>query len=215
MSETIIGIDLGTTNSEVGIVKDGKIHIFEINGSPIMPSCVGLDPAGNLIVGQAAKNQLVAAAESTLMSIKRKMGEDAKVTLGSKQYSPEEISSFILRELKKEAEKQLGHPVTKAVITVPAFFNERQRKATQVAGELAGLEVVRILNEPTAAALAYGAGNTDDHVMLVYDLGGGTFDVSVVVAENGGRGSQIESWRHASGRRRFRPIAGKSRRSGV
>jgi molecular chaperone DnaK len=185
MSETIIGIDLGTTNSEVGVVKDGKVHVFEINGSPIMPSCVGIDPSGNLIVGQAAKNQQVAAAESTVVSIKRKMGSDEKVTLGSRQYSPEEISSFILRELKMEAEKQLGHPVTKAVITVPAFFNESQRKATQVAGELAGLEVVRILNEPTAAALAYGTGNSDDHVMLVYDLGGGTFDVSVVVAENG------------------------------
>ena len=185
MSETIIGIDLGTTNSEVGIVKDGKVHVFEINGSPIMPSCVGIDPAGNLIVGQAAKNQMVAAAESTVLSIKRKMGEDTKVGLGAKQYSPEEISSFILRELKKEAEKQLGYSVSKAVITVPAFFNESQRKATQIAGELAGLEVVRILNEPTAAALAYGAGNSDDHIMLVYDLGGGTFDVSVVVAENG------------------------------
>jgi molecular chaperone DnaK len=128
---------------------------------------------------------MVAAAESTVLSIKRRMGEDTKVGLGAKQYSPEEISSFILRELKKEAEKQLGHSVSRAVITVPAFFNESQRKATQVAGELAGLEVVRILNEPTAAALAYGAGNSDDHVMLVYDLGGGTFDVSVVVAENG------------------------------
>ncbi|MGH7946827.1 MAG: Hsp70 family protein, partial [Opitutaceae bacterium] len=120
-----------------------------------------------------------------LLSIKRKMGEDVKVALGDKQFSPEEISSFILRELKQEGERELGQPIRKAVITVPAFFNERQRKATQVAGELAGLDVVRIINEPTAAALAYGAGVQEGETMLVYDLGGGTFDVSVVVVEQG------------------------------
>jgi molecular chaperone DnaK len=185
MNELIVGIDLGTTNSELSVLRDGKVEVLPIHGNPIMPSCVGLDPSGKLIVGQAARNQLVAAPEHTVLSIKRKMGEDAKVRLGEQEFSPEEVSSFILRELKQEAERQLGQPVRKAVITVPAFFNERQRKATQAAGDLAGLEVVRIINEPTAAALAYGAGVTEGETMLVYDLGGGTFDVSVVVMEQG------------------------------
>lgn len=185
MSELIVGIDLGTTNSELATVLDGQLRVVNIQGNPIMPSCVGLNPAGELIVGQAAKNQLVAAPESTILSIKRRMGEDTKVSLGDKQLSPEEISSFILRELKREGERELGRSISKAVITVPAFFNERQRKATQVAGELAGLQVVRILNEPTAAALAYGAGSSAEETMLVYDLGGGTFDVSVVKVESG------------------------------
>ena len=184
MNEFIVGIDLGTTNSELAAVLDGEIKVIPIHGNPIMPSCVGIDPAGKLIVGQAAKNQLVAAPESTIQSIKRKMGSDAKVRLGEKEFSPEEISSFILLELKQEGERQLGRSIRKAVITVPAFFNEQQRKATQVAGELAGLEVVRILNEPTAAALAYG-GTKEGETMLVYDLGGGTFDVSVVTVEAG------------------------------
>ena len=185
MNELIVGIDLGTTNSELAVVRDGQVTVLPIHGNPIMPSCVGLDADGKLIVGQAAKNQLVAAPEHTVLSIKRKMGEETKVRLGDKEFSPEEISSFILRELKLEAERQLAQPVGRAVITVPAFFNERQRKATQVAGGLAGLEVVRIINEPTAAALAYGAGAKEGETMLVYDLGGGTFDVSVVVVEQG------------------------------
>ena len=185
MNDLIVGIDLGTTNSVLAVALDGQIKVIDIHGQPTMPSCVGLDPSGKLIVGQAAKNQLIAAPDATVLSIKRKMGEDTRVTLGEKQFSPEEISSFILRELKQEGEKHLGQPIKKAVVTVPAFFNERQRKATQVAGELAGLEVVRIINEPTAAALAYGAGRTADETMLVYDLGGGTFDVSVVVVEQG------------------------------
>lgn len=185
MNELIVGIDLGTTNSELAVVAEGEIKVVPIHGNPIMPSCVGLDPAGKLIVGQAAKNQLVAAPESTILSIKRKMGNEATVRLGEKEFSPEEISSFILRELKQEGERQLGRSIRKAVITVPAFFNEQQRKATQVAGELAGLQVVRILNEPTAAALAYGAGRREGETMLVYDLGGGTFDVSLVSVESG------------------------------
>lgn len=185
MNELIVGIDLGTTNSELAVIQDGKIEVVPIHGSPIMPSCVGLDAQGGLIVGTAAQNQLIAAPERTVLSIKRKMGEDMKVALGDRQFSPEEISSFILRELKREGERVLGQAIRKAVITVPAFFNERQRKATQVAGELAGLEVVRIINEPTAAALAYGAGAKEGETMLVYDLGGGTFDVSVVVVEQG------------------------------
>ena len=182
--ELIVGIDLGTTNSELAVIRE-QIEVIPIHGNPIMPSCVGLDPSGQLIVGQAARNQLIAAPDSTILSIKRRMGEVVKVPLGDKEYSPEEISSFILRELKKEGERVLGQTIRKAVITVPAFFNERQRKATQVAGDLAGLEVVRIINEPTAAALAYGAGVKEGETMLVYDLGGGTFDVSVVVVEQG------------------------------
>lgn len=185
MNELIVGIDLGTTNSELALIQDDKIRVVPIHGNPIMPSCVGLDPSGKLIVGQAARNQLISAPDHTVLSIKRKMGEDIKVSLGDRQFSPEEISAFILRELKQEGERELGQPIRKAVITVPAFFNERQRKATQVAGELAGLEVVRIINEPTAAALAYGGGEKDGETMLVYDLGGGTFDVSVVVVEKG------------------------------
>jgi len=185
MNELIVGIDLGTTNSELAVAIDGVIKVIPIHGNPIMPSCVGIDGPGKLIVGQAAKNQLVAAPESTILSIKRKMGDDLKVRLGEKEFSPEEISSFILRELKVEGERELGRTISKAVVTVPAFFNEQQRKATQVAGELAGLEVVRILNEPTAAALAYGAGSQGNETMLVYDLGGGTFDVSVVTVEAG------------------------------
>ena len=185
MSDLIVGIDLGTTNSELAVIQNGNIRVLPIHGRPIMPSCVGLDPDGKLIVGESARNQLVAAPDRTVVSIKRKMGEDVKVTLGDREFSPEEISSFVLRELKKEGERELGQPIRKAVITVPAFFNERQRKATQVAGELAGLEVVRIINEPTAAALAYGAGVQEGETMLVYDLGGGTFDVSVVVVEQG------------------------------
>ena len=185
MNDLIVGIDLGTTNSVLAAVLDGEVKVIDIHGQPTLPSCVGLDPVGKLIVGQTAKNQLVAATEATVLSIKRKMGEAVKVRLGEKEFSPEEISSFILRELKIEGERQLGRPIAKAVITVPAFFNERQRKATQIAGELSGLEVVRIINEPTAAALAYGAGRTEDETMLVYDLGGGTFDVSLVVVEEG------------------------------
>ena len=185
MKELIVGIDLGTTNSVLAVSIEGQIKVIDIHGQPTMPSCVGLDSSGKLIVGQTAKNQLIAAPDATILSIKRKMGEDTKVRLGDKEFSPEEISSFILRELKQEGERQLGQPLRKAVITVPAFFNERQRKATQIAGELAGWDVVRIINEPTAAALAYGANRTADETMLVYDLGGGTFDVSVVVVEKG------------------------------
>lgn len=185
MKEIIIGIDLGTTNSAVAYVKDGIPQIIPIDGQPTMPSCVALDPAGKLIVGTAARNMLIAAPESTVLSVKRLMGRSAEVRLGEASYSPEEISSFILRRLKEEAEAQLGTPIHKAVITVPAFFDERQRKATKDAGSLAGLEVVRIINEPTAAALAYSAGKTETEKVLVYDLGGGTFDVSVVQIEKG------------------------------
>jgi molecular chaperone DnaK len=185
MNEPIVGIDLGTTNSEIAVLLDGKVQVLPVHGDPIMPSCVGLDPEDRLLVGKTARNQMVSAPESTIISIKRRMGESARVRMREREFSPEEISSFILRELKLEAEKQIGTAVRKAVITVPAYFNEGQRKATQVAGELAGLEVVRILNEPTAAALAYGCGDVEGETLLVYDLGGGTFDVSVVRVESG------------------------------
>jgi molecular chaperone DnaK len=185
MNDLIVGIDLGTTNSEIAITVDGQTRVLPVHGGPILPSCVGLDASDKLIVGESARNQLLAAPDRTVLSIKRRMGEDVKIQLGGKPFSPEEISSFILRELKREGERELGQPIRKAVITVPAFFNDRQRKATQAAGELAGLEVLRIINEPTAAALAYGAGAKEGETMLVYDLGGGTFDVSVVVVEQG------------------------------
>jgi molecular chaperone DnaK len=183
--EAIVGIDLGTTNSEVAIVRDGQPHVFAEDGDPILPSFVGLAEDGKLLVGRAARNQWVVAPERTVKSIKRKMGEDVKVSLGSQQFRPQEISAMILRRLRDRAAAQLGQPVTRAVITVPAYFNDAQRQATREAGELAGLEVVRILNEPTAAALCYDPGQRDLRRMLVYDLGGGTFDVSIVQQQEG------------------------------
>jgi molecular chaperone DnaK len=184
-SQTIIGIDLGTTNSEVAVIKDGRPIVLEADGDPILPSVVGLDSQGHLLVGNAARNQYVLAPERTVRSIKRKMGQEVTVDLGGKPYSPQEISAIILRTLKERAEKALGHAVSKVVITVPAFFNDGQRQATREAGELAGLEVVRIINEPTAAVLTYDPHPTELERLLVYDLGGGTFDVSVAQVENG------------------------------
>jgi molecular chaperone DnaK len=183
--ETIIGIDLGTTNSEVAVIRDGRPVVLEEDGDPILPSVVGLDPQGHLLVGKAARNQYVLAPERTIRSIKRKMGQEVTVALGDQKYTPQEISAIILRTLKDRAEKALGHPVSKAVITVPAFFNDGQRQATREAGELAGLEVVRIINEPTAAVLTYDPHPTAMERLLVYDLGGGTFDVSLAQIEQG------------------------------
>ena len=184
--DTIIGIDLGTTNSEVAAIRDGQSVVLPgEDGDPILPSVVGLDPQGHLLVGKAARNQYVLAPERTIRSIKRKMGQEVTVALGDQKYTPQEISAIILRTLKARAEKALGHPVSKAVITVPAFFNDGQRQATREAGELAGLEVVRIINEPTAAVLTYDPHPTDMERLLVYDLGGGTFDVSLAQVENG------------------------------
>jgi molecular chaperone DnaK len=185
MHEPILGIDLGTTNSEVAVIRDGKPHVFEEDGDPILPSFVGLSEDGKLLVGKAARNQWIVAPERTVKSIKRKMGQDVKVQLGDQEYRPQEISAMILRGLKDRACAQLGVQVKKAVITVPAYFNDDQRAATREAGELAGLEVVRILNEPTAASLTYDPKNTELHRILVYDLGGGTFDVSIVQAQEG------------------------------
>ncbi len=187
-TKTVLGIDLGTTNSTVAVVHDGELTIIPVRGERTMPSAVGIDPSGKLVIGRAAKNQAVSAPENTVLSVKRLMGTDGTVELGGRTYRPEEISALILGELKRAAEEHLGHPVDSAVITVPAFFNERQRLATQDAGKLAGLDVLRIINEPTAAALAYGAGQTGvstEQTLLVYDLGGGTFDVSVVRVEDG------------------------------
>jgi molecular chaperone DnaK len=184
--ETILGIDLGTTNSEVAIIRDGKpLVLKDGEGQAILPSFVGLDREGRLLVGRAARNQAILAPERTVKSIKRKMGLDTKLPLGDQSYTPQEISAMILRRLKEYAEQALGQGVRKTVITVPAFFNETQREATREAGELAGLEVVRIINEPTAASLIYEAHATRRERLLVYDLGGGTFDVSIVQIERG------------------------------
>jgi molecular chaperone DnaK (HSP70) len=180
MADVIVGIDLGTTNSEVAALVDGKVQVLAAEGEQIMPSVVGLSPEGAVLVGTPARNQYVVYPERTVKSIKRLMGSDQRVAMGEQTYSPPEISALILRTLKTRAEAALGAPVQKAVITVPAYFSDAQRQATRDAGEIAGLEVVRILNEPTAAALAYGADRQGERTVLVYDLGGGTFDVSLV-----------------------------------
>jgi len=183
VSDLIIGIDLGTTNSEVAVVRDGQPVIIPVDQSKLLPSVVGLADDGALLVGQSARNQYVLHPERTIKSIKRRMGEETKVSLGDKTFTPQEISALILRRLKQAAEAHLGSNVEKAVITVPAYFSDAQRQATRDAGELAGLQVVRIINEPTAAALAYEADHQGHKHILVYDLGGGTFDVSVVRME--------------------------------
>jgi molecular chaperone DnaK len=182
--DTILGIDLGTTNSEVAVLRDGHPVVLDDDGDPILPSVVGLAPDGRLLVGRAARNQWVLAPERTVKSVKRLMGRDTKVTLGDQSYTPQEVSAMILRALRDRAAAH-GVTATRAVVTVPAYFNDAQRQATREAGELAGLEVVRILNEPTAAALAYDPRRTERRHVLVYDLGGGTFDCSIVLAEAG------------------------------
>jgi molecular chaperone DnaK len=184
-TEPIVGIDLGTTNSEVALVRDGQPHVLAEDGDPILPSFVGLAEDGRLLVGTAARNQWVLAPERTVKSIKRKMGQDVRVRLGDQEFRPQEISAMILRALRDRAERELDTAVRKAVITVPAYFNDAQRQATREAGELAGLEVLRILNEPTAASLTYDPNQRDLRRMLVYDLGGGTFDVSIVQSQDG------------------------------
>jgi molecular chaperone DnaK len=183
MAEVIVGIDLGTTNSEIAAFVDGNVQVLATAGEQIMPSVVGLAADGALLVGTSARNQYVLYPERTIKSIKREMGTDHKVTLGDRTYTPPEISAMILRTLKTRAEAVLGTEVRKAVITVPAYFSDAQRQATRDAGQIAGLEVVRILNEPTAAALAYGEDRHGARTILVYDLGGGTFDVSLVYVE--------------------------------
>ena len=185
MNEIIIGIDLGTTNSEVAIVENGLVVVIADNNKKILPSFVGIDDQGDILVGETARNQYLVYPERTVKSIKRLMGQDIHVDLAGHAYAPQEISAIILKRLKAIAEQYLDQPVTKAVITVPAYFSDAQRHATREAGEIAGLEVVRMINEPTAAALAYGGNQLEQKRMLVYDLGGGTFDVSVVNIEAG------------------------------
>jgi molecular chaperone DnaK len=186
MAELIVGIDLGTTNSEVAVVEDGTPRVLPgEDGDPVLPSFVGLADDGRLLVGKAARNQYPLAPDRTVKSIKRKMGQDVKVRLGEQEYRPQEISAMILRALKDRAQKALSQEVRKVVVTVPAYFNDAQRQATIEAGQMAGLDVVRILNEPTAAALVYDPEQTEGLNVLVYDLGGGTFDVSIVRAEAG------------------------------
>ncbi|MEO5369495.1 MAG: Hsp70 family protein [Magnetococcus sp. DMHC-1] len=185
MTEIIMGIDLGTTNSEVAVFQNGQMRVLaNAAGERIVPSFVGLADDGTLLVGQPARNQYIVHPERTIKSIKRRMGEAIQVAMGSVSYTPQEISAMILRHLREIAEAALGHAVQKAVITVPAYFSDVQRQATREAGEIAGLEVVRIIQEPTAAALAYEAGHRGSRRILVYDLGGGTFDVSVVRIED-------------------------------
>jgi molecular chaperone DnaK len=177
----VVGIDLGTTNSGIAYMEGGKPTIIpNAEGGRLTPSVVGITPKGEIVVGELAKRQAVSMPERTVRSIKRKMGQDYKVTIDDKDYSPQEISAMILTKMKKDAEAFLGQSIQQAVITVPAYFNDSQRKATKDAGRIAGLEVLRIVNEPTASALAYNLDKGQELKILVYDLGGGTFDVSIL-----------------------------------
>ena len=182
----IIGIDLGTTNSCVAVMEGGKpVVITNTEGVRTTPSVVAFTKTGERLVGEPAKRQAVTNADHTISSIKRHMGTDYKVTIDDKRYTPQEISAMILQKLKADAEAYLGEKVTEAVITVPAYFNDAQRQATKDAGKIAGLDVKRIINEPTAAALAYGLDNEHEQKIMVYDLGGGTFDVSIIEIGDG------------------------------
>ncbi|WP_417052313.1 molecular chaperone DnaK [Ellagibacter isourolithinifaciens] len=182
----IIGIDLGTTNSCVAVMEGGEpVVIANSEGARTTPSVVGFTKTGDRLVGQVAKRQAITNPENTVASIKRYMGTDHKVTLNGKEYTPQQVSAMILQKLKADAEAYLGEPVTEAVITVPAYFNDSQRQATKDAGTIAGLNVRRIINEPTAASLAYGIDKEEDQKIMVYDLGGGTFDVSIIEMGDG------------------------------
>ncbi|MFC5703688.1 molecular chaperone DnaK [Cohnella faecalis] len=182
----VIGIDLGTTNSCVAVMEGGEaVVIPNAEGNRTTPSVVGFKKDGERVVGETAKRQAITNPDRTVISIKRHMGTNHKVSIDGKDYSPQEISAIILQKLKADAEAYLGQPVTQAVITVPAYFNDSQRQATKDAGAIAGLEVLRIVNEPTAGALAYGLEKSEDHTILVFDLGGGTFDVSILELGDG------------------------------
>lgn len=182
----IIGIDLGTTNSCVSVMEGGEaVVIANAEGARTTPSVVAFTQNGERLIGQVAKRQAITNPEKTIISIKRDMGTDRKVDIDGKKYTPQEISAMVLSKLKADAESYLGEPVTQAVITVPAYFNDSQRQATKDAGKIAGLEVLRIINEPTAAALAYGMDKGDEQRIMVYDLGGGTFDVSILEISDG------------------------------
>ncbi len=180
----ILGIDLGTTNTVATVYKDNNLEFVSFDNSDLLPSVVNISDNG-VLVGQKAKNIAVVSPEDTVISIKRKMGSGEKITLNSKDYLPEEISSLIIKKIKEEATKQFSSEFSKCVITVPAYFNELQREATAKAAKLANLEPIRILNEPTAAALSYGANKDDDAIYAIYDLGGGTFDVSIIENSQG------------------------------
>ena len=182
----VIGIDLGTTNSCVAVMEGGEATVItNAEGNRTTPSVIAFTKDGERLAGQIAKRQAVTNPDRTVMSIKRHMGTNYKVNIDGKDYSPQEISAIILQKLKADAESYLGEKVTKAVITVPAYFSDSQRQATKDAGRIAGLEVLRIINEPTAAALAYGLDKEEDQTILVYDLGGGTFDVSILELGDG------------------------------
>jgi molecular chaperone DnaK len=182
----VIGIDLGTTNSVVAVMEGGEPEIIaNAEGDRLTPSVVAFSKNGERLVGQVAKRQAITNPDRTIASIKRQMGSDYKVKIDDKSYTPQEISAFVLQKLKTDAEAYLGEKVTQAVITVPAYFTDAQRQATKDAGKIAGLEVLRIINEPTAAALAYGIDKGEDHTILVFDLGGGTFDVSILELGDG------------------------------
>jgi molecular chaperone DnaK len=181
----IVGIDLGTTNSVVAVVIDGQPRVLDEEGEKLLPSVVGINVQGQLVTGIAARNQLAAFPDRTVASIKRKMGRMDRIPLGDQTFTPPEISAMILRRLRDRASRALGEPVSRAVITVPAFFDENQRQATREAAALAGLSAERIINEPTAATLVYHAGTHDRKQIAVYDFGGGTFDVSIVRMEAG------------------------------
>ena len=182
----VIGIDLGTTNSCVAVIEGGEpVVIANAEGARTTPSVVAFSKTGERMVGQVAKRQAITNPERTVSSIKRHMGSDYKVTIDDKSYTPQEISAMILQKLKGDAESYLGGKVTEAVITVPAYFTDSQRQATKDAGKIAGLDVKRIINEPTAAALAYGIDKESDQKVMVYDLGGGTFDVSIIEMGDG------------------------------
>ncbi|MEF9944134.1 MAG: Hsp70 family protein, partial [Burkholderiaceae bacterium] len=182
----IIGIDLGTTNSCVAVMEGAEpVVIPNPEGNRTTPSVLGFAKNGERLVGQVAKRQAVTNPDRTVVSIKREMGTNYRVNIDGKAYTPQEISAMILQKLKSDAEAYLGGPVTQAVITVPAYFSDAQRQATKDAGRIAGLEVLRIINEPTAAALAYGLDKEEAHKILVYDLGGGTFDVSLMEIGDG------------------------------
>ncbi|MBQ8600900.1 MAG: Hsp70 family protein, partial [Clostridia bacterium] len=182
----IIGIDLGTTNSCVAVMEGGEPTVItNSEGARTTPSVVAFSKTGERMVGQPAKRQAVTNPDRTIASIKRDMGSARRINIDGKDYSPEEISAFTLMKLKADAEAFLGEPVTEAVITVPAYFSDSQRQATKDAGRIAGLDVKRIINEPTAAALAYGVDKEGDQKIMVYDLGGGTFDVSILEIGDG------------------------------
>ena len=182
----IIGIDLGTTNSCVAVMEGGEpVVIPNAEGARTTPSVVAFTKSGERLVGQVAKRQAVTNPDRTIISIKRDMGTDKRVSIDGKSFTPQDISAMILQKLKTDAEAYLGETVTQAVITVPAYFSDSQRQATKDAGRIAGLDVLRIINEPTAASLAYGLDKEDSHKILVYDLGGGTFDVSLLEIGDG------------------------------